>query len=113
MADKDTKEQTVEQVDTTVATADNDSSKSELAATLTNKDDAKLHPTGVPSTETEKEPGGNPATEPNRPPFATNRSDTPIISSLATGAGQHTPPDPATVDADGNVRPVKMEAAGK
>lgn len=112
-AEKATSGQEVETVDVTVPVVDNTSSEDELKESLTHKDDAELHPTGEPETESEKEPGGPPATDPNRPPYATNRSDTPILHSLATGSGQHTPPDPATVDADGYVRPVKAEAEAK
>lgn len=100
-------EGTVETIDVTVPTVDNDSSAKDLAAQLTHKDDVDLHPAGEPDSETEKAPGGPPATEPNRPPYATNRPDEAILTSLATGAGEHTPPDPATVDGDGFVRPHK------
>lgn len=100
---------TVERQDTTVETVGDDSSAKELKAQLTFKEDAGLHPTGEPDSPSEKEPGGPPATDPDRPPFATNRPDKPIITALATGSGQHTPPDPATVDADGFVRPHKAE----
>ncbi len=81
----------------------------EIKDALMHAPDRKLHPSGEPKTETEKEPGGPPATDPERPPYATARADEPIIRSLATGSGAHTPPDPATVDADGAVRPLKAE----
>lgn len=112
-AEKATSGQEVVTVDVEVPVVDNSSSKEDLKEHLTHKEDAKLHPVGEPETETEKEPGGNPATEPNRPPYATNRPDEAILTSLATGAGQHTPPDPDTVDADGYVRPLSAEAKKK
>lgn len=99
----------VEYQDTKVETADNDSSAKELKAVLRFPEDADLHPAGEPKSDSEKDPGGAPAVDPNRPPFATNRPDVPIVTALATGSGQHTPPDPATVDADGSVRPLKAE----
>jgi hypothetical protein len=82
----------------------------EIKDALVVSEDAKLHPSGEPDSETEKEPGGPPALEPNRPPYATNRPDEPILSRLATGSGAHTPPDPATVDSDGSVRPLAAES---
>ena len=112
MADKaKTSDGTVEFVDETVPVADNDSSKAELTKVLTFKEDADLHPTGEPKSEPDKEPGGTAATDPERPPLATARPDVPIITALATGAGQHTPPDPAIIDADGYARPLKAEEA--
>jgi hypothetical protein len=97
---------TVERQDTTVETVSDDSSKKELEANLTFKEDAELHPVGAPPAPDDK-PGGPPAVDPERPPVSSNRPDTPLITSLATGSGQHTPPDPSTVDADGYVRPHK------
>ena len=85
-------EVTVEEQDTTVPTITNESSAKEVKERLTFKEDAKLHPTGEPDSETEKEPGGPPATDPDRPPFATSKPDEAILSALATGAGEHTPP---------------------
>lgn len=35
------------------------------------------------------------------PPVRTTRTDVPIVVSLATGAGQHEPPDPELYDANG------------
>lgn len=81
----------------------------EIKDALSYPEDAELHPSGMPDSETEKEPGGPPAVEPNRPPYATNRPDEAILKSLATGAGAHTPPDPATVSGDGYVRPAAEE----
>lgn len=100
---------TVEVVPVDIPTVDNTSSAKDLKANLTFTEDADLHPTGEPDSDTEKEPGGAPATDPRRPPFATNHPDEKILTSLATGSGQHTPPDPSTVDADGWVRPHKAE----
>lgn len=99
---------TVERQDVTVATVDDDSSKKELAESLTFKEDVELHPVGSPPAPDDK-PGGPAAVDPERPPVSSNRPDTPLIAALATGSGQHTPPDPATVDADGYVRPHKAE----
>ena len=90
-----------------------DMSGKEIKAALLVREDAKLHPSGEPDSETEKEPGGGPSTEPNRPPYATNRPDVAILERLATGAGAHTPPDPATVDSSGYVRPLKAEEENK
>jgi hypothetical protein len=64
----------------------------EIKEALTYQEDAKLHPSGEPDSETEKEPGGLPSLEPDRPPFATSQPDVPILTSLATGSGGHTPP---------------------
>ena len=44
-------------------------------------------------------------TEHERPPVATARPDVPIAQTLAAGAGEHTPPDPAKFDKDGRPRP--------
>jgi hypothetical protein len=104
-----TTEQKVEWKDESVPSVDNESSAKELKENLTFKEDADLHPSGEPKSETEKEPGGPPATDPRRPPFATNHPQEEILTALATGSGQHTPPDPDTVDADGFVRPQKAE----
>lgn len=103
MADKD--EPKVEYVDESVPVADNSASKAELKEVMTFPEDAKLHPAGEPSSDSEKEPGGVAATDPERPPFATAQPDVAILTSLATGSGQHTPPDPKYVDADGYSRP--------
>lgn len=45
----------------------------------------------------------------NDPPVRTNRPDVPIAQSLASGAGEHTPPDEGDVQPDG--RPVYDEQA--
>jgi hypothetical protein len=45
--------------------------------------------------------GGGPG---ERPPLATAHPDVPIIRSLATGAGQHQPPDPSEFDEQGRPR---------
>ena len=105
------KEGAVEFVDESVPVADNSSSKKDLKAVLKFQEDADLHPVGEPDSEPDKEPGGVAATETERPPLATARPDVPIISALATGAGQHTPPNPDWVDADGYSRPLKAEEA--
>lgn len=114
MADKKSdsaviEEPTVEPVPPEEVKPASEMSGKEIKASLTFQEDAELHPAGEPASAPEKEPGGPPAEEPNRPPYATNRPDEPILTSLATGAGAHTPPDPATVDADGFVRPLKAE----
>ena len=112
MADKDSsssKEGAVEYVDESVPVADNSSSKKELKEVLRFPEDAELHPAGEPDSEPDKEPGGSAATDPERPPLSTARPDVGIVTALATGAGQHTPPDPAIIDTDGYARPLKAE----
>lgn len=100
---------TVEAVETAEVKPTADMSGAEIKEALTVTEDAKLHPAGKPSDPASREPGGAPSTDPDRPPYATSRPDEPILTSLATGSGAHTPPDPATVDADGYVRPLKAE----
>lgn len=53
------------------------------------------------------DPVGLDTAEVHDPPVRTNRPDVPILSSLATGAGEHVPPDPETHDPDG--RPKQPE----
>ena len=86
-----------------------DMSGQEIKDALTYQEDAKLHPSGMPSDPGSKEPGGVADTEPNNPPYKTNHPDEAILTALATGSGAHTPPDPAEVDGDGYVRPAKAE----
>jgi hypothetical protein len=105
-------EMQVERKDETIPVVDNDSSKKELKENLRFSEDAELHPVGAPDAP-DDEPGGPAAVDPNRPPVASNRPDVPLIASLATGSGQHTPPDPATVDSSGYVRPLKAEEEQK
>ena len=102
----------IERKDETAPTVDNESSKKELEASLTFREDAELHPVGAPEPP-DDQPGGPAAVDPNRPPVASNRPDVPLVSSLATGSGQHTPPDPDTVDSTGYVRPLKAEEEQK
>jgi hypothetical protein len=47
-------------------------------------------------------PGGE--AYPEDPPVRTTRPDVPIVQSLATGAGQHVPPDPDDYTPEGRVR---------
>src|SRR5215210_4943480 len=49
-------------------------------------------------------PGGE--AFPEDPPVRTTRPDVPIVQSLATGAGQHVPPDPDEYTPDGRVRDI-------
>ena len=81
-----------------------DRSKAELKADLVNKDDEKLgvlkepdHLQDQTSVPTEYAPA-------ERPPWATQRFDVPIVTSAVTGAGAHMPPDPEKFDADGRPR---------
>ena len=54
-------------------------------------------------------PGSYPGGEayPEDPPVRTTRPDVKILSSLATGAGQHVPPDPEKYDEMGRPRDVE------
>ena len=52
-------------------------------------------------------PGGD--ADPEDPPVRTTRPDVPIVQSLATGAGQHVPPDPKVYRWDGRVRDIVEE----
>lgn len=92
MAEKAVPEPEVEPAEVEEVKPASEMSGKEIKEALTVREDAKLHPSGVPDSEPEKEPGGPPAVEPNRPPYATNRADVPILTSLATGSGAHTPP---------------------
>jgi hypothetical protein len=76
----------------------------ELKDALINQGDRDLHPSGEPEAGMDKTsyPGGG--GEGERPPVATSRPDVPIVQSLATGAGQHQPPDPEQFDAMGRPR---------
>lgn len=47
-------------------------------------------------------PGGDASIE--DPPVRTTRPDVPIVVSLATGAGQHVPPDPDVYTPEGRLR---------
>jgi hypothetical protein len=108
-------EMQVERKDESVPVIDNSSSRKDLKENLRFSEDAELHPVGAPEAP-DDQPGGPAAVDPNRPPVASNRPDVPLIASLATGSGQHTPPDPATVDSSGYVRPLKAaeeQAAAK
>jgi hypothetical protein len=104
MADKDPLA-SVEEVPVEEVKPASEMSGKEIKDALTFQEDRKLHPSGEPDDEVSKEPGGAPATDPNRPPYATNQPDEPILTALATGAGAHSPPDPKYVDTDGYSRP--------
>lgn len=52
-------------------------------------------------------PGGE--ADPEDPPVRTTRPDVPIVQSLATGAGQHVPPDPDVYRPDGRLRDIADE----
>jgi len=45
------------------------------------------------------------------PPVRASKPDTPIAQTLAAGAGEHTPPDPAEFDKQGRPRSVSGEPA--
>jgi hypothetical protein len=47
-----------------------------------------------------------PDTEHEAPPLHTARPDVPIAQVLASGSGEHTPPDPKEFDAEGRVKEV-------
>lgn len=47
---------------------------------------------------------GDDAPKSNDPPVRTDRPDVPIAQVLASGAGEHTPPDPDEYDAEGRPR---------
>jgi hypothetical protein len=54
------------------------------------------------SADKSSSPGGE--AFPEDPPVRTTRPDVPIVDSLATGAGQHVPPDPDVYQWDGRLR---------
>jgi hypothetical protein len=77
-------------------------SSKEIKASLVFKEDAELHPDGLPEHEADQTSIPGPKFPPlDRPPVATTRPDVPIITSLVTGAGAHEPPDPEKYDAAG------------
>jgi hypothetical protein len=47
-------------------------------------------------------PGGD--ADPEDPPVRTTRPDVPVVNALATGAGQHVPPDPDDYTPEGRPR---------
>ena len=49
--------------------------------------------------------------KPEDPPVRASKPDTPIAQTLAAGAGEHTPADPAEFDKEGRPRSVSGEPA--
>jgi hypothetical protein len=61
--------------------------------------------TAEPPAEADKSSYAGPGdAEAEQPPVRTTRPDVPIAVSMATGAGQHVPPDPDKYDAEGRVK---------
>jgi hypothetical protein len=81
-----------------------DMSGKELKDSLANQADRDLHPAGEPKRSADKSsaPGGE--AYPEDPPVRTTRPDVPIVTSLATGAGAHVPPDPDKYTPEGRPR---------
>jgi len=81
-----------------------DRSDKDLKADLVLPDEANLSlkEPEHPADQTPYPVGEQPPIE--RPPFATGRPDVPIVNSMITGAGEHTPPDPDEYTPDGRLR---------
>ena len=82
-------------------------SKDEQVADLTHPEDIKKGVLKEPEHEADQSPypaGEVPPQE--RPPFSTGRPDVPIVQSMVTGAGAHTPPDPDEFTPDGRPRDI-------
>lgn len=74
-------------------------------AELTNPKDVKLGVLKEPEHPADKTSAPGPYDLPiERPPFSTGRPDVPIVTSMVTGAGAHTPPDPEEFTPDGRPR---------
>ena len=56
------------------------------------------------SADKSSSPGGE--AYPEDPPVRTTRPDVPIVESMASGAGEHVPPDPDVYTPDGRVRDI-------
>jgi hypothetical protein len=64
------------------------------------------HPDGLPDKAADQTPGAGIAdAKANDAPIRTDRPDVPIVQSLGTGAGQHTPPDDPHVNTEGRYVP--------
>ena len=82
-----------------------DRSKDELKRDVVNKDDLERGVLDEPKHAADRTSVPGPEYPPaDRPPVATTRFDEPIVQSLVTGAGAHTPPDPEKYDAAGRPR---------
>ncbi len=75
-------------------------------------------PVGVQSTTTVTPAEADKSSLPNAndaqsedPPVRASKPDTPIAQTLAAGAGEHMPPDPAEFDKEGRPRSVSGEPA--
>ena len=84
-----------------------------LVDPTTPPDQRAEHPDGLPEKVADQAPGNGIAdAELNDPPIRTTRPDVPIVQSLGTGAGQHTPPDDPRIDAEGRFVPEQEEPDG-
>lgn len=81
-----------------------DLSAKEVKARLVNPADRELHPSGQPEHEADRTSLPTAYAPIERPPVSTTRPDRDILTSLATGAGAHEPPDPEKYDAEGRPR---------
>lgn len=80
-------------------------SKEEQLADLTSPGDIKKGVLKEPEHEADQSPYPTQKQPPQeRPPFSTGRPDVPIVQSMVTGAGAHTPPDPGEFTPDGRPR---------
>lgn len=62
--------------------------------------------TSEPKRSADKTSASGGEAYPEDPPVRTTRPDVPIAVSMATGAGQHVPPDPEEYRPDGRVRDI-------
>lgn len=84
--------------------AKQDSKSDDVREHLAHAPDKEHHPKGEPkmSADQSSYPGGEATID--DPPVRSPRYDEYILSSLATGAGQHVPPDSDKYDEQGRVR---------
>ncbi len=109
MADKDTTATPVENEPGVSTSEDTDKARADVAAEAKKsgvKEDAA--PVGVQSITVVMPAEADKTSVPNsldakseEPPVRAARPDSPIAQTLAAGAGEHTPPDPAEFDSAG------------
>jgi hypothetical protein len=82
-----------------------DRSDAELKDVVVNKADLEKGVLSEPEHAADRTSIPGPEYPPaDRPPVASPRPESELISALVTGAGAHTPPDPEKYDAEGRLR---------
>ena len=76
----------------------------DVKARMTHQPDVDLHPSKLAHEADQTSIPGPEYPPIERPPVSTTKAGVEVLRSLVTGAGAHTPPDPALYDAEGRPR---------